>query len=96
MNVRGVDVETAAMSFAPDAQAPRLARRFVGDALTGRTDEGSVEVARLLADDGTIFVMMDDAYSDYVGLSLRAADRGDRGRPAARERAGDQRGRPRR
>ena len=48
MNVRGVDVETAAMSFAPDAQAPRLARRFVGDALTGRTDEGSVEVARLL------------------------------------------------
>jgi phosphoserine phosphatase RsbU/P len=48
MNVQGVDVAAAAMSFAPDAQAPRLARRFVGDALSGRTDEGSVEVARLL------------------------------------------------
>jgi serine phosphatase RsbU (regulator of sigma subunit)/anti-sigma regulatory factor (Ser/Thr protein kinase) len=48
MRVRGVDVRTAAMSFAPDAQAPRLARRFVGDALAGRADEGSVEVARLL------------------------------------------------
>ena len=43
-----VDVQPAAMSFAPDAQAPRLARQFVADALTGRTDEGSVEVARLL------------------------------------------------
>ena len=48
MNVQGVDAQTAAMSFAPDAQAPRLARRFIGDALTGRADEGSVEVARLL------------------------------------------------
>jgi serine phosphatase RsbU (regulator of sigma subunit)/anti-sigma regulatory factor (Ser/Thr protein kinase) len=48
MNAQGVDVQTAAMSFAPDAQAPRLARRFVGDVLSGRTDDGSVEVARLL------------------------------------------------
>jgi len=48
MNVQGVDAQTAAMSFAPDAQAPRLARRFIGDPLTGRADEGSVEVARLL------------------------------------------------
>src|SRR5690349_20096197 len=48
MNVPEVDVQTAAMSFAPDAQAPRLARRFVGNVLSGRTDEGSVEVARLL------------------------------------------------
>ena len=48
MNVSGLDVETAAMSFAPDAQAPRLARRFVGDVLAGRADDGSVEIARLL------------------------------------------------
>jgi serine phosphatase RsbU (regulator of sigma subunit)/anti-sigma regulatory factor (Ser/Thr protein kinase) len=48
MSVRGVDVPTAMMSFAPDAQAPRLARRFVADVLSGRTDDGSLEVARLL------------------------------------------------
>jgi serine phosphatase RsbU (regulator of sigma subunit)/anti-sigma regulatory factor (Ser/Thr protein kinase) len=48
MNAQGVAAQPAVMSFAPDAQAPRLARRFIGDVLAGHIDEGSVEVARLL------------------------------------------------
>ena len=81
MNVRGVDVETAAMSFAPDAQAPRLARRFVGDVLAGRTDDGSIEVARLLVSELVTNAVVHAASAvevevgvDDVGVVVRVRD----------------------
>ncbi|HEX4655040.1 MAG TPA: ATP-binding SpoIIE family protein phosphatase [Mycobacteriales bacterium] len=43
-----VAVHTAAMSFAPDPEAPGLARRFVGNVLAGRLPESTIDVARLL------------------------------------------------
>jgi phosphoserine phosphatase RsbU/P len=48
MTRSSVVVATATSSFPPNAQAPGMARRFIGNALTDRVPAGSLDIARLL------------------------------------------------
>ena len=65
-----VALPSAIRHFAPDAQAPGLARRFLAEALNSRVPEGLVDVARLLVSELVTNAVVHAASAVEVEVSI--------------------------
>jgi sigma-B regulation protein RsbU (phosphoserine phosphatase) len=70
MTGASVALSSATRRFQPDATAPGLARRFLGEALSGRVADGLVDVARLLVSELVTNAVVHAASAVEVELSL--------------------------
>lgn len=70
MNGPSIAAETAERTFAPDAQAPGRARRFVSGALAGRVDDAVSEIAQLLVSELVTNAVVHAASAVNVEVSI--------------------------